>query len=61
MLEVIGVFSLYTLIIWPFTFVGGLVYAIKNIIKDESPKVNIHISAISLIFILLAIITASLG
>lgn len=59
-IEGIGVIGIYTFFIWPITFVGGIVYAIKNVIKNESAKFNVIISAISLAIILSIIITVSL-
>ena len=56
-IEIIGVIAIYTFFIWPITFVGGIVYAIKNVIRDERPIYNIIISAISLLLIFCGVIT----
>lgn len=60
LIQGIGVIAIYTWFLWPFIFVFTLIHAFRNILKDESPTLNIIISSVSLLMIICALMTAAL-
>nr|WP_294494808.1 hypothetical protein [uncultured Anaerosporobacter sp.] len=55
LLRILGVISIYTIWITPFTFVFGLISAIKSVINNQEFVIEAMLSSLSLLFIIIAL------
>ncbi len=61
LLRILAVVSIYTIWITPFTFVFGLIKAIKKAIRDEEFITEGMISSISLLFMIIPLLYSTLN